>query len=162
MGQSGGRQEARGGERAFVLKRTKRRKTGASRQGGTAKVGHWLCQCLFGLLSNDGSLRQTVDHRQLRVLLFWWNVEVISGRRPFPVHGTTTKPPTDRVVVDVRQEAEMASGENRFQSKPGPSCQDRKQFPGRSRTVSFDNSLEPCPIRSSLIRIENGCLIRAR
>ena len=32
---------------------------------------------------------------------------------------------------------EIASEENRFRSKPGPSCQKRKHvFPGRSRTVS--------------------------
>jgi hypothetical protein len=33
-------------------------------------------------------------------------------------------------------DAEIASDENRFRSKPGPSCQNRKHsFPGRSRTV---------------------------
>jgi len=32
-----------------------------------------------------------VNHRQLRVLLLWWNVVVVSGRLPFPVHGKTKK-----------------------------------------------------------------------
>ena len=56
----------------------------------------------------------------------------------------------------------MAWAEKMLRSKPGPSCQNRKQyFPGRSRTVNCSTRDDPERTSRPLICFDVGCFVRA-
>ena len=150
--------------RAGRVSRGREARAGARGFAGAVCVCHWLCQCPRWNFSVEGTFRQTMNHRQVGVLVSAGHLEVVSGRRPFPVHGAPQSPRRTGLLWMYSRDKEMASIEKyRFRSKPGPSCQNRKHvFPGRSSTVSLDNSDEPSLAKISLICFENGCLIRAR
>jgi len=76
---------------------------GDSGPGGTVGGCHWLRQCFSGVFSDDGSFWQSMNHRQLLVLLPRRHSEVVPGRRPLPIHGTPTKTSAHRIIVDVLQ-----------------------------------------------------------
>ena len=59
--------------------------------GGTVEVCHWLRQCSFRNSSGKCPLRHPVNHRQARILLSRRHVDVVPGRRPFPIPRSVDK-----------------------------------------------------------------------